>query len=31
MRHMRASLSDAIKKAEVVVICCNDKKSRSFS
>jgi len=25
MRHMRASLSDAIKKAEVVVICCNDK------
>ena len=22
---MRASLSDAIKKAEVVVICCNDK------
>jgi len=25
MRHMRASLNDAVKQAQVVVICCNDK------
>jgi len=25
MRHMRASLDDAVKEAQVVVICCNDR------